>query len=226
MSDYGFSIVFGRPLPFEFMNWFCTHLQPIHGVSWNKAESLHATIVNCTFPRGRSQKSEESVLPLKDELRRKFIDYVVGILFSSEIFEIEFQRAQCAGSSIILPSQDYGQIGRLKKALQGEQGFIQEEKAPEALARPEVVGRDKFSGDRKALQSSVSVTLGKSATLGSIATPGIPQSPSVKAMGLRVVFYRDRNLDDAEVSELLGFGASESKKRANIRRINEFFDKL
>lgn len=226
MSDYGFSIVFGRPLPLEFTNWFCRYLQPIQGVSWHEAQSLHATVVNCTLPRGRSEKSKDSVLLSKDELKKKFIDHVVEILSDSKILEIKFKKVQCAGSSIILPSHDDARIGQLKRALQGDRDFILEDEAPTVLALPNVVGRDKFSGDQKALQPSVSVTLGKSNARDLIASLEIPQTPGVKVTGLRVVFYRDRNLDDAEVSDLLRFGASKSTKKTNVRKIVEFFERL
>lgn len=226
MSDYGFSIVFGRPLPLEFTSWFCRYLQPIQGVSWHEAKSLHATVVNCTLPRGRSEKSKDSVLLSRDELKKKFIDHIVEILSDSKILEIKFKKVQCAGSSVILPGLDDARIGQLKRALQGGRDFISEDEAPAVLVLPNVVGRDKFSGDQKALQPSVSVTLGKSHTRGLIATLEIPQAPSVKVTGLRVVFYRDRNLNDAEVSDPLRFGASKSTKKTNARKIAEFFESL
>lgn len=228
MNHYGFSLIFGRPFPTEFLEWVHTHLHTITTeASWNEPENLHATLVNCTYPYGRSVETMEQALFCKDALKAKLINHLLPILHHSQPIRLGFTAVQCVHTTLILPSEIHGQVGQLKKALQGGQDFIPKDQATDRLMSPKAIGIDKFSADKSSLQATVAVTLGEltdQAHLGEFCT--LPQAPTVTLSGLRIVFYCDRSLRNAVTSELLEFGAAARQEDWNRTRLIRFFEKV
>ena len=225
MSAYGFALIFGRPLPIVFARWARRNLQHIRGVCWASAETLHATVVNCTPPRGRSVSNEEAALSTRNDLRRKAEDYLVPVLRRIDYIQLEFTNVTLMGRNVILPSVGHPALGDLKRALQGNMFVVPEENVVEAFARPDLIGIDKFSTETGTLQPTVSVTLGQVEQI-LVEFTGVPTAPGFAVEGLRMVFYRERTLRNTVTSALLEFGDSPTKANGNKDRIARFFDGL
>jgi hypothetical protein len=221
MSDYGLSIIFGRPFPTEFVDWG-RRLPKTSYVRWHEAENLHATVVNCTPPIGRSVPSVEEALSSKSALYAKFRGGLVSLLQGFPRIRLRFSPVRAAGSSVILQSETDDEIGRLKRALQGGHDVISEDQARSMLQSGEVTGVDKFSTSKGSLQPMVAVTLGK-LTGDRQGLPPLPHAPELDVEGVRIVLYRDRDLRDADASQVLVFGGTEE---SNGAKMDEWFERL
>ena len=232
MNQCGVSFVVGRPLDGPLSGWAlgAGALDGL-GVLRKSVRSLHATLGAAGLPSGRSvataQEAMQSAHALRRKLGRLIEDFFPGVV----PFEVPLAAPRVAGPVIVVPSLPDRRLLQIKAKLQGNSRAIPEDRAAQALIGDACLAIDKYSSMFPAaggeLQPSVSITLGDvgSHDVARVAKmlAELPPAPSLIVPGVRVAVYRDRRLEDADVSGVLRFGASREELEAVVC---EFFDSV
>jgi hypothetical protein len=202
-GDFGISIVLGCPFSQAFIAWAESLGNSAHG-GQVESRRLHATLVNCTRPSARSVPHAEHVFKWKPEMRRVFFERLVPLLRTTEPFELSFASIIESGGTTILLSHPNTSLQCLVAGLQGGRAWIAKEDVELTLEAVVAVGVNKFATQHSKPVEALSVTLGRVPSGNSLSPPNDVEPVS----SLRIVYYRDRSLSDAVISQPLRFGSA------------------
>jgi len=227
-TRFGFALIVGRPLRPTLLRWFASGVAWTPGIKWVPHETIHGTIVNCSRPCARSVTTEEEALKHAQEIKNSALQVLVPCLNVFDAVNIEFESMRIASRDVILPSLPSAQIGTIKQALQGGRDYVATERVASVLAATGVFGVDKFSTECGSLQPTIKLTLGNAD--GDASKIILPRTrtppPGLTVRGFRLVFYRDRMLNNAVASDELRLDRSGTYQADNESRIRRFFDHL
>lgn len=105
---------------------------------------LHATLVNCTPPAGRSGPLAD-VLQSMPGLAHKLARLLPAKLSAVPEFSLEFPSVALVSGLVIAQSAPHPTIVDLKSRLQGDPRAIPPDQAQEVLSSPNSAGIDKYS---------------------------------------------------------------------------------
>ena len=224
-NSYGFAVVFGRPVSDNLLEWFKITLVDTPGINWYPYDSIHATLVNCTRPRARSVATADEALAHTEAVRQDALNVLLPCLGNMQGPTLHFQKILVTEQTIILPSLPSNRISDLKRIFQGGRPFVPKWEVESVLLLPDVLGINKYNTYKCSMQPTVHLTLGVVTARGVEILQTI-EPPIYNATSLHLVFYRDRTLTDAIVSDPLMFDLPEVKQLENRDRIEEFFRRV
>ena len=158
-------------------------------------------------------------------MKKDALNILLPYLAGTVGLTLQFQSILVTGRTVILPSLPTNHIADLKIKLQGDRTFVSKEDVENVLSLPDVLGINKFNTYKNSMQPTVHLTLGVK-TASNIKKLKLTEPPSCHATSLRLIFYRDRTLTNAVVSNPLIFDLPSDRESENIVSIEEFFGRI